>query len=1011
MAGKRIAPASILLVVCALLLLFLAPADGAKATYWQVWYILGSRDSTPGANAGTWTNFTLAYSDNNFDTILSAVGAPDEQIALDSEIPDGTNVGDITNNIYLSILNQPCEEKEVFMPFMDCTTDTVDTVPWVGVGNNLVHDNDNDMNEDGSAAPNHDGNCTNGIDDGDGDTLVDNADPDCINEAKDNNNLPTYCDHYPAYLNDMFNNIRPRARYMGHTVVLADAPASMLNFVIFNPEALSAMPTVAGTLGDTYGFLDFVVLDNPTQAVSPSTITDFCSPLQSLPTLLGTTDGSYTVMPGPEPYEPTPQCGDGADADGDGWNDDGCLVKSTAGPYYQRSQNPAPLTGIFGTGTHVVRTYSMSQRDEDGDTIANNFDTCPYKVNTGDSDGDHIDDACDPFPGTKSAGAPATCLSPGLYDEDQDCFPNLQDNCPLVPNGDPYAPAASGFDQSDTDNPAGNPEPTDNGPTTDAIGDACDTNPGTADGHYHVASPIDGVCIPDPNGGDDWDGDGDPDNDDDGWCDSTEILLNSDPDDNTSTPEHIALDLAIGTGTGAQAPGTCSDFDVYNHPDTPAGGVDNDGDGLANALDPDCAALAGDADDDGVPDAADNCPNEKNQEQVDSDGDGAGDECDSDDDNDGLSDAAENCMGTDPKDNASDSTSDYANPFDFDQNTVVDVTDALTFLARFPSAANNPGDAIYDYDCNRVVDVTDALIFLAKFPSDCKTPASQFTNNTGAAVDDIHIEFATAITKVVSASGGWGPVGAVTPPSSSIDLSGAALANGNTLTVSFVGKRPPIVRCYDWTVGGSVVNGSPQPCSLVKTGAGPDPWDHLYLETPWSKYVAVNQVVSAPTCTAGPWIEAQVLMPDGCAKAWDIGIPALTPGCRVIVSPSPRFVAVADSSLDETTGLAGGAADCGDADAWDEDGTAVASGGTCEDKYNKGGPAPPYSLSYLQNDDPGDDNDRNILPAACVTVSAPDAECMTAADNDGSGFADSFDTDCWTAFQFGLGPTAGCAGP
>ena len=47
-----------------------------------------------------------------------------------------------------------------------------------------------------------------------------------------------------------------------------------------------------------------------------------------------------------------------------------------------------------------------------------------------------------------------------------------------------------------------------------------------------------------------------------------------------------------------------------------------------------------------------------------------GDECDADDDADGVSDVFENCMGTSPKDDAADSTSDNANPFDFDNNTV-----------------------------------------------------------------------------------------------------------------------------------------------------------------------------------------------------------------------------------------------------------------------------------------------------------------------------------------------------
>ena len=54
--------------------------------------------------------------------------------------------------------------------------------------------------------------------------------------------------------------------------------------------------------------------------------------------------------------------------------------------------------------------------------------------------------------------------------------------------------------------------------------------------------------------------------------------------------------------------------------------------------------LANDVDDDGVLDDVDNCPNTPNSAQTDTDADGEGDACDSDDDDDGVEDILDNCQ-------------------------------------------------------------------------------------------------------------------------------------------------------------------------------------------------------------------------------------------------------------------------------------------------------------------------------------------------------------------------------
>lgn len=66
-----------------------------------------------------------------------------------------------------------------------------------------------------------------------------------------------------------------------------------------------------------------------------------------------------------------------------------------------------------------------------------------------------------------------------------------------------------------------------------------------------------------------------------------------------------------------------------------------------NPENPNCADPAPtDTDDDGIPDAEDNCPETANPEQENADGDEAGDACDDDDDNDTVPDQSDQCPGT-----------------------------------------------------------------------------------------------------------------------------------------------------------------------------------------------------------------------------------------------------------------------------------------------------------------------------------------------------------------------------
>jgi len=105
-----------------------------------------------------------------------------------------------------------------------------------------------------------------------------------------------------------------------------------------------------------------------------------------------------------------------------------------------------------------------------------------------------------------------------------------------------------------------------------------------------------------------------------------------------------------------------------------------------------------DTDGDGVPDVADNCPNDPNPDQTDTDDDGFGDGCDDDDDNDGTPDGDDAC------------------PFDRNEDTDSDGDGICDNADNCPSVSNadqadtdgdGMGDACDDSDGDGVVDADD----------------------------------------------------------------------------------------------------------------------------------------------------------------------------------------------------------------------------------------------------------------------------------------------------------------
>lgn len=230
-------------------------------------------------------------------------------------------------------------------------------------------------------------------------------------EDADGNGLDDAIDRWPDFISRVVDE-QPIRRFAGITLVAGTAV--LLQFIIYEPGTLidELIPNDPDLGYPTVTFLQNA--GDPDAVPEPGVITDFCTPLTTLNTTLGVTVDGDPVMVNPQ------------------------------------------------NGTYTFTTFLLGQRDADGDSYENSLDTCALVVNVGnprqqqdgDADGDGLDAACDPNDDPAAQGTDS--------DEDADGYPNRQDNCPLVANGQ------AEDNQADED--------------TDQIGDACDPNPTVADG-------------------------------------------------------------------------------------------------------------------------------------------------------------------------------------------------------------------------------------------------------------------------------------------------------------------------------------------------------------------------------------------------------------------------------------------------------------------------------------------------------------------------------------------------
>jgi hypothetical protein len=196
----------------------------------------------------------------------------------------------------------------------------------------------------------------------------------------------------------------------------------------------------------------------------------------------------------------------------------------------------------------------------------------------------------------------------------------------------------------------------------------------------------------------DLDGDGipditDPDDDGDGVNDSEDAF----PRDATESLDTDSDGVGNNTDTDDDGDGVADTADAF--PLDPKESVDTDSDGTGNNADTDddndgvsdldeatlgTDPLLADTDGDADNDGADNCPLVKNAEQVDTDEDGTGNVCDTDDDADTVLDGVDNCpliANTDQVDTDGDKAGNVCDTDD-DGDTILDGVDNCPLIAN-----------------------------------------------------------------------------------------------------------------------------------------------------------------------------------------------------------------------------------------------------------------------------------------------------------------------------------------